>query len=400
MSKRKGLVALTSIFVVVLMGAMISGKLVPALGGGGEETKQVKVEQIPVKVVEAKSSSREAVLTFKANLEPVEEGLVSSKLSGKAVQIMVQDGQAVAKGDPLIVLDDQDIRNQLLTVQSQLQASQSQLDSAIANLPKAKANMDNAQLSYDRIKMLFDAQAVTQSELDRTDMALKVAKADYAAANANVNSVRANLNTVKANMKSINDSLANTIVRAPISGVVDEKAINPGQFVSPGGVLAKVKNVSSLNAVIQVKQDDLKYIKVGQKAQITLGDDTTKTYEGVVKYINVSADPAARVFNCKVEVSDPSGALRPGVYTKVKISKGESNQVLSVPVEVLMGNEGDYFIYVVEEGVVRKHQVTVGDIAKDQVEIRSGIKPGAKLISTNLNTIQDGDAVKVVGQGE
>lgn len=400
MSKKKSLVALTSIFVLVLVGVMISGKLVPALGGGGEETKPVKVDQIPVKVVEAKSSSHEAVLTFKANLEPVEEGIVSSKLAGKAMQIMVQDGQAVAKGDPLIVLDDQDIRNQLLTVQSQLQASQSQLDSALASVPKLKANLDNAQLSYNRIKTLFDAQAVPQSELERADMALKVAKADFAASNANVNSVRASLNTVKANLKSINDSLANAIVRAPIAGVIDEKAINLGQFVSPGGVLAKIKNISSLNAVIQVNQDDLKFIKVGQKAQITLGDDTTQTYEGVVKYIDVSANPSARVFNCKVEVSNPAGTLRPGVYTKVQISKGESNQVLSAPVEVLMGNEGDYFIYVVEEGVARKRQVTIGDIAKDKVEIQSGIKPGAKLISTNLNTIQDGDTVKVVGQGE
>lgn len=400
MSKKKSIIAFTTIFILVLVGGMVSGKLLPASGGGTQESEQVPVDKTSVRIYEAKATSQEAVLSFKANLEPVEEGIVSSKLSGKVVQIMLQDGKKVTQGEPLLAIDDQDIRNQLLSAQSQLQASQSQLEASIAGLPKLKANLDNAQINYNRIKTLFAEQAVTQSELEKAGMALEAAKSDLAASNANVNSLRANVNSVQANIKSLNDSLANAIVKAPISGVIDEKNINLGQFVSPGAVLAKIKNVSSLNAVIQVKQEDLQFIKIGQKALITVGEDTAKEYEGIVKYIDVSADPSARVFNCKVEVTNSEGALRPGVFTKVKIAKGESNQVLAVPVSLLMGNEGAYFVYTVEDGVAGKRPVTIGDLSKDRVEIKSGISQGAKIISTNLNTLQDGDPVKIAGQGE
>lgn len=400
MKNKKKLMLYGVILVVFIFGGVFfanrsSSKEIDQKSAGNTSQKT----SIAVKAQEVKTVASAGKLSFKATLEPVEEGIVSSKISGKVVQVLFENGKAVSKGDPLVRLDDQDIRNQLSSAQSQLQASESQLNGAKAGLPKIKANVESAQRNYTRLQTLFSQGAVTQVELENAETSMKAAQSDLASAQANINTLMANVSAARANLNTINDSLANTVIKAPISGVMDEKSVDLGQFASPGAALAKVKNVAVLNAVIQVEQSALKDIKIGQKAQIKLNEDDSKVYEGTVKYIDISANPSARVFNCKIEVTNQGQALRPGIFAKVEINKGEQIQVIQIPMSALMGDEGNYFVFVMENGAARKKDVSVGEITKDTVEIKSGLKPGEQLITTNLNTLQDGDLVTAAGQG-
>lgn len=400
MKIKKNVYLYASIVVVLILGAVFLTKVTSSAESDKKsDSGQVKTQKITVKTQQVGTMESVPKLTVKATLEPAEEGVVSSKLSGKVLQVYFQNGKTVSQGDPLVKLDDQDIRNQLQGAQSQLQASQSQLQASIAGVPKERTNLEDSQRNYLRIKTLFEQGAVTKFELENAETSLKSAKADLEAAQANVNTLRANVSAAKANIDTLNDSLANTVIKAPISGVMDEKSVDLGQFVSPGASLAKVKKVSVLNAVIQVDQNDLKYIKIGQKAQLILDEQDSNVYQGTVKYIDVSANPSARVFDCKIEVSNQNQELRPGIFAKVEINKGESTQSIAVPVSALMGDEGNYFVFVLEKGIARKKTVSVGEISKDTAEIKTGLKQGEQIIITNLNTLQDGDLVTVSGQG-
>ncbi len=325
-----------------------------------------------VRVQEAKTVEKTSGMTFKATLEPSSEGIVSTKLGGKVVGILFENGKSVGKDDSLILLDSQDISNQL--------------KAAEANLPKLQANLEASQRSYDRTKVLFEQGGATQVNLENADTALKVARAD--------------MESAKINIGILKDNLDNTVVRAPIAGTVDDKGVSLGQFVSPGMVLAKVKNISSIHAVIQVEQNEVNYIKTGQKALVKLSDGDSGTYEGVVKSIGVSANPASRVVNCEVLVDNKDLALRPGAFARVEISSGQKREAVVIPVEALLGGEGDYSVFVVEDGTARKRSVSIGEISKDLAEVKSGIIKGEGIIVTNLNSLQDGDLISIAGQGE
>ncbi len=136
-------------------------------------------------------------------------------------------------------------------------------------------------------------------------------------------------------------------------------------------------------------------IKLGQKAIIT---DNDTTLEGVVKSINVSADPSSRVFNCKVQVDNQNKLLHPGDYARVEITTDQKIPMITVPIEALAGDEGNYFIFINNNGIARQRSVTIGQTIKNLVEIKSGVQNGDSIICTNVNTLQDGDGVLVFSE--
>jgi len=400
----------SAIIIVLVVGVVVWNSNGYTSGIKKENTlAAVSENKIMVKTQSVKTMQKTTSLTYKATLEPSEYGIVSSKLSGKVVGILCENGEAVSKGEPLVKMDDKDIKNsiasakaQLAVAETQLKSSQNQLLYAQTGLHKLEINLENTQINYDRTKALFDEGGAAKVALENAESSLKTAKSDLESMKVNIESSRltvetakASVNSVEVNISTLNDSLSNTIIRAPMRGVIDEKSISIGQFISAGMVLAKVKNVSNLNAVIQIEQNNLKYVKEGMKAKIKLNDIGSQTYEGTMKNINMSADAAARVFSCKIQVDNENGSLHPGMFATVELINDQKHEALVVPIQALSGSEGDYSVFVVQDDKAHKRSVSVGEIANDTAEILSGLQKDERLIITNLNILQDGDAVSI-----
>ena len=131
---------------------------------------------------------------------------------------------------------------------------------------------------------------------------------------------KANIAAQKVSIANLQDNLNNTVIKAPISGVISDKAVNIGQMASQGTALAKVNDISSVYATIQVPQDKISSVKIGQAATVTL-EGSDKTYNGTVQNIDLSADATARVFNCKIKIDNSDKTLFPGIYAKVRTYK-------------------------------------------------------------------------------
>lgn len=413
LTKRK-MIIYAAVAAIMIAGVFLVGSR-GFTSGADKGTATAAVEsKVAVEVQKVKTVEKAAAMSYKATLEPSEEGIVSSKLNGKVIEILFENGKAVSQGDPLLKLDDQDIKSSLVSAQAQLAAAeaqyksaQNQLAAAQLGLQKVELNFENVERSYDRTKVLFGQGAVSQLDMENSESALKAAKADLESAKVSVEttklaieSAQANVEAAKASVNSLNNSLANTVIRAPISGIADDKAISIGQFVSPGIVLAKVKNISTLNAVIQVEQDNLKYVKEGMKARVMLDDAGAQTYEGFLNSISTAADPASRTFSCKILLDNKDGMLHPGVYAKVDLIGEQKREVMLAPIQALSGSDGNYTVFTVQDGKAKKVSVTIGELSKDSVEILSGLQKDQSIIITNLSVLQDGDAVTVSEQGE
>ncbi|MCB8818037.1 efflux RND transporter periplasmic adaptor subunit [Desulfosporosinus shakirovi] len=383
---------LTIVIVLILAGTGVRS----FMGKTENNIAKTAPNIVCVKATVAENVIEQAIISYKASLEASEEGIVSGKVSGKVVQMMFENGQYVTQGDPLIKLDDQEIRNNIASSQAQLKASESQLVSSQTGLQKMQLNVEDAERSYDRKKELFDAGAISKVELESAETTLRNAKIDLETEKANIDTAKANLTTAQIDLNNLTDSLANTTITAPITGILDEKSVSLGQYANMGVVLAKVKAISPIYAVIEVDQNDISSLQVGQSAKVTVGSNVVKDYDGIIKSIEASADTTSRVFKCKVEVTNLDQALKPGIYAKVDIVSDQTSEVIAVPTDALSGNPGNYTVFVIDQGVARKRIVIIGQISKGLVEIKDGVKNGDSVIITNVNTLQDGDAVSVV----
>lgn len=380
----------------------------------GKTTKEPSVlttntNKVTVKAIKANVTPMVSDASFKASLEASEEGTISTKIGGRVAQVFFENGQSVSERQTLVRLDDTDIRNnikvseaQLAAAEAQLRSAESTASSAQIGLDKPQNNLETAQRNYDRTKALFEQGIVSKVEFERTESSLKLAQTDLQSAKASVEASRlsieaqrANIQTSQTNLNTLRESLQNTAITAPISGVIDGKNVTIGQYLNVGTVLGKVKNISPIYAVIEVKQSDLNYVKLGAKAKFKLSDKDSTEYDGVVKSIDGTADTASRLFKCRIQIDNKDGKLKPGVFGTAKIATGENKKAIMLPVKALGGSEGNYYVFINNNGVAKKQTITTGEISKDTVEIKSGVKTGDSVICTNVGTLQDGDAVKV-----
>ncbi|MEN6351030.1 MAG: efflux RND transporter periplasmic adaptor subunit [Syntrophomonas sp.] len=350
-----------AIMTIIISKAMFTNpdQIIPA-------SKAIAVQIFTVKEMEFASAS-----LYKANLQPVEEGIISSKINGQVNQILFKNGDHVSQGQPLAILDDSDLNLQLSAAQVKVQS--------------LELVRTSTEKQYNRIKTLYDSGAVSQSELETADTALRTAEYNLAAE--------------KINLQSINNSLYDTKLCSPISGVIDEKDVRKGQYVNPGSVLAKVKDNSSLFAVTYISFNDLKQVTVGQHVIVKLAKGDEKGYDGIIESMVDAADDSTRLFPCRIRVENADGSLHSGVFGYVEIPLTSAKESLVVPLEALTGREGDYSVFTVEDNMARKHSVAIGRISDNMAQVLNGLHAGDKVIVTNLNELSDGDPIVINGQG-
>ncbi|GEP63640.1 RND transporter [Clostridium beijerinckii] len=373
------------------------------------ETTAVAVSKTTVEAQIAKAEEKSLGDSYKATLEAYQQGIVTSKIAAKVVAVSIENGQYVNAGDTIATLDDQDIQNSIKTAQAQVEVSeqqvnstQQQLNSSQVTLQKLQILMDDAQRNYDRQKTLFDGGAISKTDLESSEKALNTSKADYSSglasiesAKASIESSKASLEAQKVNLQKAQSDLANTVIKAPISGVISDKVLNVGQMASQGAALAKVNDISSVYATIQVPQEKITGVKIGQAATITV-DGNDKTYDGTIEAMDSAADATTRVFNCKVKIDNGDKSLLPGIFGKVQLISEEKAQVITVPISALAGNEGDYSVFLNDNGIAKKQKITIGETNENNVEITDGIKEGDQVICTNISTLQEGSEVDAI----
>lgn len=326
-----------------------------------------------VEVKEVASASLEDRLSLSGSLESANKAVISPKVAGRVARILVENGNQVQSGQPLVLLDNQAYQNQLAAAQ--------------ATLKKAEANLEATRTNHQRIKQMYQGGVVSQKDFDDIEAGLKAAEADASSAAA------------AASIAS--EDLANTTITSPIPGMVANRQVNLGQMISPGLSVMDIEDISSIYIVVNVNQDDIGRIAAGEKAEVLVDPYVDRLFPGTVEVVNPSANPYARVFQAKVKVDNQEGLLRPGMFARVVIQAGEAKEAVTIPQIALAGQNERYYVFVLEGDRVRRQTVTIGGVQNGTIEIRTGLTQGQKVVVTNVNKLKDQDQVRIAGgQGE
>lgn len=296
-------------------------------------------------------------------IKPVNMVDVSSKITGLIKETKVAENQVVKAGDILVVLDD-----------TRLQAQVSQ----------ARERLANAQANYERNRRLNDIGAVSDQQLDSARMEYKVAQANYDEAAS---------------------QLDDTVIRAPIDGVVIGKPIPAGQTVAQGlsnpMVILTVADLSKMQIETQVDESDIGKVAVGQKATFTVDAYPGKVFSGVVASVSQKAVVQQNVvyYGVIIDVDVASAGLKPSMTARVSVAVGESKNALTVPLAAVKSNRNQQYVVVLRNGQTQNVNVTTGLASDDRIEITGGLGDGDQIVVSTQPKAQQQQRTGMGGGG-
>ncbi|MDT8367698.1 MAG: efflux RND transporter periplasmic adaptor subunit [Longimicrobiales bacterium] len=378
--------------------------LIAAFTGGGE-TPAVRTE-----IVER----RDLVATVSAsgNIRARRQVDISSDISARVTELLVEEGDDVTAGETLLRLD----RTQFVAALQRAQASLSQEE---ARFTQTKVNQVRAESTYNRTAQLLAAAipVVSQDEFEEAETALEVA-------NANLEAARFAVDQARAGVAEAEDRLSKTTVIAPIDGKVTRLNVEEGETVivgtmnNPGSLVLSISDLSVMEVVVEVDETDVSKISLGDSARVEIDAFPNRAFWGRISQIGNSAirppseqntaQPAID-FEVVITIEEPGEQLRPDLSATAEIVTDQRMDAVAVPIIALTvrdradvdstrfelpppaeaGVQDVEGVFVLEDGRVTFRPVVVGITGQDHFEAISGLEPGAEIVAGPYQVIRE-----------
>jgi RND family efflux transporter MFP subunit len=247
-----------------------------------------------------------------------------------------------------------------------------------------RAELEATTQELKRTERLVAIGAASQQELERI-------RASHTSVATAVEGARAQLvllgmtPTAITKLTAPSEITATTSVAAPISGTVIERQANPGLNVDPSMPLFTIVDLSNVWAIGDVYERDFPHVRVGSQATITTAAYPGLTLAGRITYIDPQLNPATRTARVRVEVPNPRGELRLGMYAELQIASGAGSQVLTVPRDAVQTIGDRQFVYIAaagSRGRFIEREVRLGNASGENVEVTTGVAPGDTVVTT------------------
>jgi len=346
-----------------------------------------------VEIVTLAASPREKFAEAVGTVKAVTVAAVASQVMGRVTAVYAAEGSAVAKGAVLATIDDAAGRAQLAAAEGAVLEAAAAREEAERAVAQAQAGKTLAEKTFDRIKRLHEEKVVTGQEFDEVEVKRTVAVKDYERALERRAQAVARLVQAKAGENAARTALSYTKVTAPFSGVVTEKRIDAGSMALPGVPIVMMEDARRYRLEASVPETFLPLLKVGTRVDVVLDSSPGKTIPATISEVVPLVDPSTRTFTAKADVRGPG--LRTGLYGRIRIGTGKGT-VLAAPKRAISRAGGYEGLFVVTpDNTARLVLVTTGDAYGDDVEILSGIEPGARIAVSPVERLVDGARVEL-----
>ncbi len=285
--------------------------------------------------------------SYTANVEADNINNIAPAVANRIRSISVDVGDHVSRGQVLVTLDP-------------------------ATADQQRLSLENTELEYNRAVELLRIGAGTQRAVDQLKAQLDAARAQY------------------------RNTLDNTVLRSPVSGVVTARNYDPGDMTGQLPVLTVGQVTPAVKVVINVNENDLSRIARGMDVDITFDAFPGENFSGRITRIQPAVDVASRTFAAEVKVANPHGRILPGMFARAEIDLG-SNERVVVPDRAIVkqsGSAGKY-VYVYRGGSVDYRKVEVGQRIDDSYELLSGINDGDTVVTAGQSRLADGATVTI-----
>ncbi len=351
---------------------------------------------VAVKTVQAVKGDVSAPLDWAGVLIPVQTENIYSKLSGTIADIKADVSSTVSAGDTLIVLDTREMSAQRDQASAGAKTASAARNTVKGQAEVAKVSYEDLRDTYNAMLPLVGSGAVSASDLAQIKIQMDVAKAQYDLARKQaVNQASAAINQAKSAVKTIDAQLANATITSPVSGVVINRNVNPGEIAGPGVALMSVADVSSLKLKCIIPQALMPFITSGQAADVWADVQPDKTIKGTVTRIYPATVSTGEYFPIDITITN-DGTLKPGLSGHATLTLSAQNTV-TIPASAVVMQNGNTYVYTIKDGKAVRCKVNVGFTDGKTDVITQGLDEGATVVSENANSLFDGVPVNIAG---
>jgi HlyD family secretion protein len=431
-SKKKMWIIIGASAVVILI------VILSVIKGGSSEGIKIATEKVVLRTITQTVSAN-------GKIQPEKDIKISPYISGEVVELYVKEGNQVKKGDLLAKIDPEIYISQFDQSVAAVNTQKANEANARARLSQAKAQFDNSKLTYDRQQKLFTQNVISQAEFDQAKSAYEVAKAQVEAAEQDIKASEFMVKSSEAGLKKSQEDLTKTAIFAPNDGTVSKLTVEKGERVtgasqfSSGTEIMRVANLNEMEAQVEVSENDIVRVKLGDTALIEVDAYLNRKFRGLVSEISTSANTTGvsvdqvTNFNVKIHMLKESYAdlldpkdityspFRPGMSCTVEIQTQTEKNVIAVPLQAVTTrvaqdsldklnekttktqSDGDQNItivgkqkksdeiqecvFVYEKGVAKKRDVKSGIQDNTYIQIISGLKAGDEVITAPYSTV-------------
>ncbi|MGO8758657.1 MAG: efflux RND transporter periplasmic adaptor subunit [Terracidiphilus sp.] len=377
-------------------------------------------ERLPVRVAQVGHAMVLNTVSTNGRVEPVLNYQFYSPLATTVKEVHAQEGDLVRPGQLLVVLDDVAARAQVASAQSAVRNAQANLDAiehngtlaerqaSAAEIEQDRLARDQAQRDMDALAKLASTGAAAQSEVAAARQHLASAQASLNAAEQNahqrfssgdVSRAQAALADAEAALAAAQHVESQTVIRAPIKGTIYTMDADPSEFSEAGKLLLEMADLSNERVRAYFDEPDLGRLAVGQKVLIHWDAKPDREWHG-----HITRMPAAvvtyttrNVGEVLIALDGPDDGLLPDTNVTVKVTTSSEPNTLSMPREALHELNGQYYVYKLDDGELKRTNVSIGSPNLTQVPIVSGLQDGDTVAigTTNGQPLQEGIPVKV-----
>jgi membrane fusion protein, multidrug efflux system len=314
---------------------------------------------VNVEVLTVALESFEDQIGITGSVEAERDVTVSAEESGVVRELYVAKGANVRAGQAIAKIDDRVLR---------------------AQYDQAMSEAGLARETFERQKRLW--------EEDRIGSEMNYLRARYGA------------ETAEANARMLAARLERTVVRAPVSGVLDARAVEVGTMVAPGTPVARVIDIDTLKVAGGVPERYAGEIRSGAAALVTFDNMAGREFNARTRFVGSSVNEQNRTFPVEVAIPNTGGMIKPGMIAKVRLARGGTRQAILVPREAVLRAENGYIVFIVREEagqtISESRPVLTGSGAANRVVIESGLEPGDRVVIVGQNQVANGDIVEIV----
>ncbi|MDR6496585.1 efflux RND transporter periplasmic adaptor subunit [Paraburkholderia sp. 22099] len=371
---RKRILIAAAVAVVILAIAIVQAirkRGAPA----ATATVSSVVEFAPDDLTTVSRRTLSETLPLTGSLRAVTQAAVKSKVAGSALDVLVREGDAVKTGQILAKIDARDYVARAEQSRGQMAAMAGQLDIARQTL--------------DNNRVLVEKGFISKNAFDTAQSQYEIA--------------RANLDAARAALASSNLSLADTVVRSPLDGQIATRSVEPGEKVAVDTKLFDVVDLRTLELEAPVPVGEIGRVRIGQPVRIAF-DGIETPVQGAITRINPAAQAGSRSIMVYVQVANPSGTLRVGMFGTGTIAVGSRPNALVVPVTAVRTDGARRSVYALIDGKLVEQPVRTGvsGVSNDGegaawTEIVGGpLAVGQQIVKNNLGSLRIGSTVRVV----
>lgn len=364
MRSRKAKVSVIAVLAIMLF-------LFAGCGNKSEPTADAE-KMLPVTVDEAKTGSISARTVITGKVTPLSEVIIVPKVGGKVMQVPVDIGTRVKKGQLLVKIDSTDLEISLSKAANGLQSARLSHQQAVLNYNNAKAN-------YERNLMLFKEGAISEKDLEQSELAYNLAKETM-----NMPAEASAQNDIA----NIQNQIANTSITSPIDGEVAARSIDPGEMAGPSQPVMTVVNIDKVYVEGTVAESDVALVKEGQQVSVHV-EAAGGTFDGVIKTLSPVANAQTKGYPVKIEITNGDRKLKPGMFAEIQLVTKNKDNALVVHKDALITRGSDRILYVVNGDTVEERTVQTGIESDSIIEIVKGLKAGEKYVTEGQQSLFD-----------